>query len=92
VDEYLKKVDDLLAKIEEVKKHGVVTVGAGAPAAGGDAAAAPGRRRRGRGLRRRDRRRLRLRHGEGRRILRLLAAPPRRKAPVPQGTGVFFFP
>lgn len=36
VDEYLQKVDDLLAKIEEVKKHGVVTVsgeGAAAPAA-----------------------------------------------------------
>jgi uncharacterized protein YeeX (DUF496 family) len=43
VEDYLKKVDDLLAKIDEVKKHGVVTVsgegGAGAaPEAGGAAA------------------------------------------------------
>ncbi len=28
VEEYIKKVDDLLAKIEEVKKHGVVAVSA----------------------------------------------------------------
>ncbi len=37
VDEYIKKVDDLLVKIEEVKKHGVVTVsgeGGAAPSEG----------------------------------------------------------
>ncbi len=35
VDEYIKKVDELLAKIEEVKKHGVVTV-SGEGAVGGE--------------------------------------------------------
>ncbi len=41
VDEYIKKVDELLAKIEEVKKHGVVTVsGEGAAAAEAEAGAA----------------------------------------------------
>jgi hypothetical protein len=44
VNEYIGKVDELLKMIEDVKKHGVVTVAAGgaAPAAGGaPAAAAP---------------------------------------------------
>ncbi len=40
VEDYLGKVDDLLAKIEEVKKHGVVSVSG--DAAAGDAAAAGG--------------------------------------------------
>jgi hypothetical protein len=35
VEEYIGKVADLLKMIEDVKKHGVVTVAAGAPAAGG---------------------------------------------------------
>jgi len=49
VEDYIKKVDDLLSKIDEVKKHGVVTVSgeggatAAAPegAAGGGGAAEP---------------------------------------------------
>ncbi|WP_243439598.1 hypothetical protein [Fundidesulfovibrio soli] len=42
VNEYIGKVDELLKMIEDVKKHGVVTVsGGGAPAAGGGAAAEP---------------------------------------------------
>jgi len=44
VNEYIGKVDELLKMIEDVKKHGVVTVAAGgsgsAPAAGGSAPAA----------------------------------------------------
>ena len=42
VNEYIGKVDELLKMIEDVKKHGVVTVAAGgaAPAAGGAAAEA----------------------------------------------------
>ncbi|SMF27477.1 hypothetical protein [Desulfovibrio gilichinskyi] len=40
VEEYIGKVDELLALIEDVKKNGVVTVAAGAPAAGGAAPAA----------------------------------------------------
>jgi len=41
VEEYIGKVDELLKMIEDVKKHGVVTVaGGGAPAAGGATAAA----------------------------------------------------
>jgi predicted RNase H-like nuclease (RuvC/YqgF family) len=40
VDEYIKKVDELLAKIEEVKKHGVVAVSSeGAAAAAEDSGA-----------------------------------------------------
>lgn len=45
VEDYLGKVDDLLAKIEEVKKHGVVSVSgdaAGGAASAGDDAAAGG--------------------------------------------------
>lgn len=44
VNEYIGKVDELLKMIEDVKKHGVVTVAAGGVAAGGApgaAAAAP---------------------------------------------------
>lgn len=40
VEEYIGKVDELLKMIEDVKKHGVVTVAAGGAAAGGAAAAA----------------------------------------------------
>ncbi|MDZ7758764.1 MAG: hypothetical protein U5L00_00685 [Desulfovermiculus sp.] len=43
VEDYLKKVDELLAKIDEVKKHGVVTVsGEGGAAASPETAAAGG--------------------------------------------------
>jgi len=42
VNEYIGKVDELLKMIEDVKKHGVVTVASGGVAAGGaPAAAAP---------------------------------------------------
>jgi uncharacterized coiled-coil protein SlyX len=41
VDEYLQKVDDLLSKIEEVKKHGVVTVSGEAGTAAAGAGAGP---------------------------------------------------
>ncbi len=40
VEEYIGKVDELLKQIEDVKKHGVVTVAAGAPGEGGAAPAA----------------------------------------------------
>ena len=43
VEEYIKKVDDLLAKIEEVKKHGVVAVSAEGVAAGEEKAEEPGK-------------------------------------------------
>ncbi|NJB68811.1 putative phage infection (PIP) family protein YhgE [Desulfobaculum xiamenense] len=39
IDSYVGKVDSLLAKIEEVIKHGVVTTAAGAAGAAGEAAA-----------------------------------------------------
>lgn len=43
VEEYIGKVDELLKMIEDVKKHGVVTVAAGGAApAGGEAAASSG--------------------------------------------------
>ncbi len=41
VTEYIGKVDELLKMIEDVKKHGVVTVASGAAPAGGAAAGAP---------------------------------------------------
>lgn len=41
VEEYIGKVDELLKMIEDVKKHGVVTVASGAAPAGGDAPAGP---------------------------------------------------
>ena len=40
VTEYIGKVDELLKMIEDVKKHGVVTVAAGGAAPAGDGAAA----------------------------------------------------
>ncbi len=43
LDEYIKKLQDLQAEVDKVKKQGVVVAGvAGAPAAGGEAAAAAG--------------------------------------------------
>ncbi len=43
VEDYIKKVDDLLAKIEEVKKHGVVAVSAEGVAGEEAAAEEPGK-------------------------------------------------
>jgi len=42
VVEYIGKVDELLKMIEDVKKHGVVTVSGGGAAAGGEAAGGSG--------------------------------------------------
>jgi len=42
VTEYIGKVDELLKMIEDVKKHGVVTVSGGGAAAGGEASSGSG--------------------------------------------------
>ncbi|EFL50550.1 conserved hypothetical protein [Solidesulfovibrio fructosivorans JJ]] len=42
VTEYIGKVDELLKMIEDVKKHGVVTVAGGGAAAGGEASSGSG--------------------------------------------------